>query len=43
MATFCALHDIKAKEKAEEVMAVEQGTASQAIDLDNPCAQVHLG
>ena len=43
MATFCALHDVEAKEKAEEVAAAEQGTASWAIDLDEPRAQVHLG
>jgi hypothetical protein len=39
MVTFCALHDVE----AEEVVAAEQGTAPQAIDLDEPCSQVHLG
>jgi len=43
MATFCALHDIEAEHKAEEVVAAEQGTTSHAIDLDEPRAQVHLG
>ena len=43
MATFYALHDIEAKEKGE-VMAVEgHGKALKAVNLDEPCAQVHLG
>ena len=42
MATSCA-HDVKAEEKAEDVAAMEQGTASQAINLNEPRAQVHLG
>ena len=43
MATFYALHDIEAKEKGE-VMTVEgHGKALKAINLDVPCAQVHLG
>ena len=42
MATFCALHDIEAKEKGE-VMAVEgHDKALKAVDLDKPRAQVHL-
>ena len=42
MATFCALHDVKAKEKGE-VMAMEgPGKALKAINLDEPRAQVHL-
>ncbi|XP_066334463.1 uncharacterized protein [Miscanthus floridulus] len=42
MATFCALHDIEAKEK-EEVMEVEgPGKALKAVNLDEPRAQVHL-
>ena len=42
MVTFCALHDIKAKEKGE-VMAVEgHGKALKAVNLDEPRAQVHL-
>ena len=43
MVTFCALHDVETEEKEEEVVAVEQGTASRAIDLDEPRAQVYLG
>ena len=43
MAMFCALHDVDAKGKVEEVATTEQGTASRAIDLDEPHAQVHLG
>ena len=43
MATFCALHDVEAKEKGE-VMAVEgPGKALEAVNLNKPCAQVHLG
>ena len=43
MATFCALHDVEAKEKGE-VMAVEgHGKALKAVNLDEPRAQVHLG
>ena len=43
MATFCVLHDVEAKEKGE-VMAVEgPGKALKAVNLDESCAQVHLG
>ena len=43
MATFCALHDIEAKEK-EEVMAMEgHSKALKAINLNEPHVQVHLG
>ena len=43
MATFCALHDVEAEEK-EEVMVVEgPGKVLKAVNLDEPCAQVHLG
>ena len=43
MATFCALHDVEAKEKGE-VMAVKgPGKVLKAVDLDEPRAQVHLG
>ena len=43
MATFCALHDVEAKEKGE-VMAVEgHSKALKAVNLDKPRAQVHLG
>jgi len=43
MAMFCALHDVEAEEKPEEVVVAEHGKASQSIDLDDPCAQVLLG
>ena len=43
LAMFCALHDVEAKEK-EEVMAVEgHDKALKTVNLDEPCAQVHLG
>ena len=43
MVTFCALHDVEAKEKGE-VMAVKgPGKALKAVHLDEPHAQVHLG
>ncbi|XP_066320247.1 uncharacterized protein [Miscanthus floridulus] len=43
MATFCALHDVEAKEK-EEIMAVEvPRKALKVVNLDEPRAQVHLG
>jgi len=43
MATFCALHDVEAKEK-EEMMAVKGlGKALKTIYLDEPRSQVHLG
>ena len=42
MATFCALHNVEA-EKKEEVTTVEgHAKALKAINLDEPCAQVHL-
>ena len=42
MATFCALHDVEAGEKAE-VMTVEGlGKSLKAVDLDELRAQVHL-
>jgi len=43
MVMFCAMYDVESKGKAEEVTVEEQGTASRAIDLDEPRAQVHLG
>ena len=43
MAMLCALHDVEAKEKGE-VMAVEgHSKALKAVNLDEPCVQVHLG
>jgi hypothetical protein len=43
MATFCALHDVEAKEKGEVMAVQEHGKALKAINLDMPRAQVHLG
>ena len=43
MASLCALHDVEAEEKAEEVAMAEQGKTLKAVDLDVPPAQVHLG
>ena len=43
MTTFCALHDIEAKEKGEVMVVKGPGKALKAVYLDEPCAQVHLG
>ena len=43
MATFCALHDIEAKEKGERMAMEGPGKALKAVHLDEPRAQVHLG
>ena len=43
MATFCALHDIEAKEKGEGMEVEGPRKALKAVNLDEPCAQVHLG
>jgi len=43
MATFCALHDVEAKEKGEVMVVQEHGKALKAVNLDEPRAQVHLG
>ena len=43
MATFCALHDVEAKEKGEVMAVQEHGKALKAVNLDEPRAQVHLG
>lgn len=43
MATFCAMHDVEAKEKGEVMAVQEHGKALKAVNLDEPCAQVHLG
>ena len=43
MATFCALHDVEAEEKEEATMVEGPRKALKAINLDEPCAQVHLG
>ena len=43
MATFCALHDVKAEEREEETMVEGPGKALKTVNLDEPHAQVHLG
>jgi len=43
MATFCALHDVEAKEKGEGMAVEGPRKALKASNLDEPCAQVHLG
>ena len=43
METFCALHDVEAKEKGEVMAVKEPGMALKAINLNEPRAQVHLG
>ena len=43
MTTFCALHDVEAKEKGEVMTVEEHGKALKAVNLDEPRAQVHLG
>ena len=43
MAMFCALHDVEAEEKEEATMVGGPGKALKAVNLDEPCAQVHLG
>ena len=42
MATFCALHDIEAKEKGEGMAVHGPGKALKVVHLDERCAQVHL-
>jgi hypothetical protein len=43
IATFCALHDVEAKEKGEVMVKQEHGKALKAIKLDEQRVQVHLG
>ena len=43
MATFYALHDVEAKEKGEVMTVKGPRKTLKAINLDEPCAQVHLG
>ncbi|XP_066324192.1 uncharacterized protein [Miscanthus floridulus] len=43
MATFCALHDVKAKEKGEVTAVEGHGKALKVVHLEEPRAQVHLG
>jgi len=42
MVTFCALHDVEAKEKEEATMVEGPGKALKTINLDEPRTQVHL-
>ncbi|XP_066323511.1 uncharacterized protein [Miscanthus floridulus] len=43
MATFRALHDVEAEEKGEVTTVEGPREALKAVNLDEPCAQVHLG
>ena len=43
MATFCALHNVEAKEKGEVMTVKGPGKALKAVHHDEPRAQVHLG
>ena len=42
MAMLYALHDVEAKEKGEAKVVEGPGKALKAVNLDEPCAQVHL-
>ncbi|XP_066333709.1 uncharacterized protein [Miscanthus floridulus] len=43
MATFCALHSVEAEKREEATMVEGPRKALKTINLDEPCAQVHLG
>ena len=44
MAVFCALHVVELEPEArKDIVAAEQGKATQGIFLDESCAQVRLG
>ena len=43
MATFCALHNVETEEKEEATMVEGPRKALKAVNLNEPCAQVHLG
>ena len=43
MVTFCALHNVEAKEKEEATTAEGPGKALKTVNLDEPCTQFHLG
>ena len=43
MATFCALHDVEAKEKGEVMVVEGHGKALKAVNLDVPRTQANLG
>ena len=42
MVKFYALHDVEAEEKGEVTTAAGPGKALKAVNLNEPCAQVHL-
>ena len=42
MVMFYALHDVEAKEKGEVMTVKGPRKTLKAINLDEPCAQVHL-
>ena len=43
MATFCALHDVEAEEEVEMMAGEGPRKSLKAVNLDEPCTQVHLG
>ena len=43
MVMFCALHDVEAEEREEAMMVEGPRKALKTVNLDEPCAQVHLG
>ena len=43
MATFCALHNVEAKEREEATTVEGPRKALKTVNLDEPRAQVHLG
>ena len=42
MATFCALHDVEAEEREEATTVDGPRKALKTVNLNEPCAQVHL-
>ena len=42
MAMFYALHDIEAEHREEATTVEGPGKALKTVNLDEPCAQVHL-
>jgi hypothetical protein len=42
MATFCALHDVEAKEKGEVMAVEEHGKALKSVNLDELRASNHM-
>ena len=43
MAMFCALHDVEAEEEVEMMAGEGPRKSLKAVNLDEPCTQVHLG